>query len=261
MFHKKCFTFTFVLTIIAGLALYTNATQAQILTKGLISYWSFDNADIKGETVKDILGKNDGTIVGKLNQVEGKFNDALGFTGEKGNYVKLPRLHGFDKNFSIGYWFKTPTPTGIEMFIFSAASPHGTFGTAFHPKLAGLVLVQNKGLESFIVAKTAVSASTWSHVLVSWGDGSGKLYLNGEEVGDYSEGKNFDSAGEASFHAIGAVAPPDERFPFNGVIDEFYIYDRPLSKDEAQQVMTASQAVEVAGKLSITWGEIKEKAR
>jgi len=33
-------------------------------TDGLVSYWTMDNKDISGNTLKDIWGSNDGTIHG-----------------------------------------------------------------------------------------------------------------------------------------------------------------------------------------------------
>jgi hypothetical protein len=56
-------------------------------------------------------------------------------------------------------------------------------------------------------------------------------------------------------------APRQERH-FVGVIDEIAIYDRALTPDEVMQNMGAVEgvaAVDPAGKLSSTWGEIKAK--
>jgi len=269
MFHTKFFTFTFALTIIASLALYANAAQAQLPKEGLIGYWSFDKTDIEGNTVKNLAGDKDekgetnGTIKGKLEQVKGIRNEALEFPGIKGNYLEIPKvLNAFASNFSVGFWFKTPTPAK-EMAVFRPCELRGTFYIYFHPDKPGKLQVEMKGIISFIISNTVISADKWYHVLVSWGDGPGKLYLNGEEDGAYSGG--LICGDSTPPHAIGASLP-DGQLPFNGVIDEFYVYNRALSKDEVlskSEVLRilAEQSVEVAGKLSISWGEIKEKAR
>jgi len=62
MFNKTLIII-FALTVIT-LALQTNTAKSQIVTDGLVSYWTFDSADIKGTTVKDVFGDNDGTIIG-----------------------------------------------------------------------------------------------------------------------------------------------------------------------------------------------------
>ena len=49
-----------------------------VVTDGLISYWTFDEADIDGFTVKDVVGERHGTFVGPAEIVDGgKFGNAL----------------------------------------------------------------------------------------------------------------------------------------------------------------------------------------
>ena len=55
--------------------------QAQIVTDGLVGYWTFDEADIKGEEVRDVWGNNHGKTVGAPKSVEGKVGEALQFNG------------------------------------------------------------------------------------------------------------------------------------------------------------------------------------
>ncbi|MGB9595325.1 MAG: hypothetical protein ACPL7B_03505 [Candidatus Poribacteria bacterium] len=40
--------------------IYSNFAEAQIVTDGLVSYWTFDKGNVDGTTVKDIIGSNDG---------------------------------------------------------------------------------------------------------------------------------------------------------------------------------------------------------
>ncbi len=42
-----------------------------VVTDGLVSYWTFDRQDIADNTVKDVWGKNDGTIFGDPKVVAG----------------------------------------------------------------------------------------------------------------------------------------------------------------------------------------------
>ncbi|RKY00911.1 hypothetical protein DRP77_10640, partial [Candidatus Poribacteria bacterium] len=72
-----------ILVVIASLGLLT-AGRAQIVTDGLVGYWSLDKATIEGKTVKDVWGGNDGTIVGDPKIVPGKVGEALEFDGDDG---------------------------------------------------------------------------------------------------------------------------------------------------------------------------------
>ncbi|MBC8235184.1 hypothetical protein H8E77_37035, partial [bacterium] len=86
MFNKPSII-AFTLAVIASAFMYANMftsftdafglrAEAQAVKEGLVSYWTFDQADIKGKTVKDVWGDNDGTIIGpKI--VKGKVGEAL----------------------------------------------------------------------------------------------------------------------------------------------------------------------------------------
>ena len=74
-----------------------NATAATIVTDGLVSYWTFDEQDITDNTVKDVWGNNNGTIVGEPKIVAGQVGDALQFDGAK-DYVNLTNLGDFGRS-------------------------------------------------------------------------------------------------------------------------------------------------------------------
>ncbi|MBM3241947.1 hypothetical protein FJZ31_37220 [Candidatus Poribacteria bacterium] len=75
MFNKISII-AFVLAVIATVFMYATVTTAQVVKEGLVSYWSFDNETIKGDIVKDVVGKNDGNIKGPK-VVKGKVKEAL----------------------------------------------------------------------------------------------------------------------------------------------------------------------------------------
>ncbi len=72
-----------ILTLaLASSVLQVNPSQSQVVRDGLVNYWSFDAADVEGNTVKDVVGGNDGTIVDGPKQVRGKFGEAFEFAGK-----------------------------------------------------------------------------------------------------------------------------------------------------------------------------------
>ena len=96
--------FLVVIVVLCGI---TNAEN--IVTDGLVSYWTFDQADIIGNTVKDIWGENDATIVGTPSIVNGHLKDALKFDGIK-DYVNLTTLGDFGAKLdfsTVEVWIKT----------------------------------------------------------------------------------------------------------------------------------------------------------
>ena len=69
MFGKILIT-VLVLTSMASMA------EAQLVTEGLVSYWSFDEASIEGDVVKDLWGDNHGNMVNGPELVKGKYGQA-----------------------------------------------------------------------------------------------------------------------------------------------------------------------------------------
>ncbi len=55
--------------------------KAELVTEGLVSYWTLDEADIDGNIAKDTAGPNDGTIYGDPVTAEGKVGETLQFDG------------------------------------------------------------------------------------------------------------------------------------------------------------------------------------
>ena len=84
----------YLLTIALTITIFSyNGYTEPIVTDGLVSYWTFDWQDIKGNTVKDVWGKNDGKIVG-ARKIAGRVNGALEFDGAN-DYVNLTNLGDF----------------------------------------------------------------------------------------------------------------------------------------------------------------------
>ena len=93
--------------VLVGLCGITDAEN--IVTDGLVSYWTFDHEDIIGNTVKDVWGENNATIVGTPKIVNGHLKDALKFDGIK-DYVNLTTLGDFGAKLdfsTVEVWIKT----------------------------------------------------------------------------------------------------------------------------------------------------------
>lgn len=99
-----------VLTSIIITVLLPITLQAKdIVTDGLVSYWTFDDEDINGEIVKDLHGNNDATMVGDPKLARGIVNGALQFDGVD-DYVNLTNLGDFARNIETStfeIWIKT----------------------------------------------------------------------------------------------------------------------------------------------------------
>ena len=242
--------FTILFSSIVLITIFSADVSSQVAVKnGLVSYWSFNKADIDGEIVKDSFGSNHGVMKGKPKIVEGKIGEALEFDGS--SYVEVP------DHKSLQLW-ETYT---LEAWIFQKESRSSriidkiTAGTADGPHLdthPGTKLRSCAG--NCFSTKNDHSLKEWHHAVMTFDKGSVVLYCDGKADG---EGKtNSPLAGNTLSLKIGADSNGQNLFV--GIIDEVRVYNRALSADEVKQNMNAKGlAVEALGKLAITWGNVK----
>jgi len=256
---NKVWVRAFALTVVATILMCANMAKAQVVTEGLVSYWTFDKADIDGDTAKDVWGKNDGTIMGpKI--VEGKIGEALEFDGSDdsvdcGNdkslditdemtheaWVKLNSFQTIGGNCRI-------TNKGIsdtEVYTFLIDVGDGT--PTFYIYVAG----QSHGVQG-----EPLSLNKWYYLVGTYDGDNLKIYIDGELSNTLAQSGEIDTS--AGSLAIGSRPEGGARV-VNGIIDEVRIYSRALTEEEVKQNMNAEGLAIVSPitKLSLSWGEIK----
>ena len=261
---------TLVLAL-AILILQTNPSQSQVVRDGLVSYWSFDAADVEGDTVKDTVGGNDGTIVGAPKQVAGKFGQAFKFSGKPdaidiGAPADGSLDFGDDTDFSMVAWIKVdkaPELDGNQSTIVSKGDGGGNARILWKintTKVSVTISHIQDGPTSHFLGGKDVTDGKWHHVLfVADRSDPTRLYINGKFDAEGQESDDIDITTESRMY-IGASVRIGEttRRYFEGLIDEVGIYDRALTDDEIERNYNAKGlAVSPQKKLAITWGEIK----
>lgn len=259
MFNHKVLTMAFAF-FFATAFMCANMAKAQVITEGLVSYWTFDKSDIDGETVEDVFGENHGTIHGEPKQVEGKLGEALKFDGGD-DCVEIQNPSNLDMTdaITVTMWLKVPDDN-IRAFALSKNDNRNGFRFEVKPNL---FWVLEKG-DAQKAIKSSLSREEWCYLVGTYDGKESILYINGEQVG-------------ASLPAAGALANCEKSLiigahrhsgdlPFNGTIDDVAIYKRALSEDEVQQNFEAESWAEQAvvastKKLAETWGKIKNSLK
>ena len=98
-----------LIIMLIGFMLTVNSSANTIVTDDLVSYWTFDRITIKGNTVEDIWGENDATIVGNPISTNGYLKEGLELDGN-GDYVILPNVGNFGSRtgaYTFEVWFNT----------------------------------------------------------------------------------------------------------------------------------------------------------
>jgi Concanavalin A-like lectin/glucanases superfamily len=93
--------------------------------------------------------------------------------------------------------------------------------------------------EDFLVGTELVALNTWTHLAITWDGASKKVWMDARVVGESEAAAELDKGPVI----IGGDFDVGEfRFPFDGLIDEVRIYDRPLAPEEIAQLAETASA-------------------
>ena len=270
------FTFTLIITIFLQ-----NGYTEPVVTDGLVSYWTFDQQDVAGGTVKDVWGENDGKIVGDPKVVDGQVGEALEFDGSD-DYVNLTNLGDFGEKVGASTfeaWVKTSfkkdwttlfkvLDQGCNMAWAIDVNRSAKAGFPLAEDIVHYYVRQKSAAGCNAIAveiEFPLSDGKWHHIvfgIVDTEKSEVSVYMDGEPqeiiVGDAKKLDTFIPFVEPVY--IGAAnnrGNVERHFP--GIIDEVRIYDRPLTADEVTRNFESKigLSVQAAEKLPIVWGTLK----
>ncbi len=276
----KSLIYLLAITLIITMSFQNGYTQP-IVTEGLVSYWTFDEKDIAGFTVKDVWGENDARIVGDPKIVDGQVGEALEFDGAN-DYVNLTNLGDFGEKIGTStfeVWTKTSFKNDWTT-LFKVLDQGCNMAWAIEPNrsaLAGFPFAEGV-IHFYVRQKSAagcnaipveiefpISDGQWHHIVFAIED-AGKaevsIYMDGEPqeviAGDVKELDNFVPFVEPIFIGAGNNRGAVSR-NFPGIIDEVRIYDRPLTAREVTRNFKSKigLSVQAAEKLPIVWSNLK----
>ena len=272
------YLFTLILTLVI---LSLNGHTAPVVTDGLVSYWTFDQKDIAGGTVKDVWGENDGKIVGAPKIVGGQVGEALAFDGSD-DYVNLTNLGDFGEQVATSTfeaWVKTSfkkdwttlfkvLDQGCNMAWAIDVNRSAKAGFPFAEDIVHYYVRQKSAAGCNAIAveiEFALSDGKWHHIvfaIVDAGESEVSIYMDGEPqeviVGDAKKLDTFIPFVEPVYIGAANNRGNVERF-FPGIIDEVRIYDRPLTEAEVTRNFESKigLSVDAAEKLPLVWGVLK----
>ena len=227
-----------------------------------------------GNKVVDGTGNgNDGTFHGNAKWVgDGKYQAGISLKGAE-TYMEVPNV--ITEAGSLLFWFKPDWngKDGADYRIFDAS-----FGPIyfFVSKGANHVDINPEDFGFYFEAADdadwqdvefdpagVITKDKWFHVAATWDFAGGNpfLYIDGKEAA--TSGKKI-TGGFPALHEKPRFGW--ETIPYiplqngaEGTIDEISFWERALEEKEVQEMMDVSLDVEAAGKLAVTWGELKAR--
>ncbi len=256
--------------LMATCLIVTGTVSAEIARETIVGVWLFDEGI--GKTAGDISGNNnDGMLMNDPKWVSGKFDKAIEFDGED-DYVEIGLPDVFsdipNNDFTISFWVNVQDISGSDTIwtrIVEARHDNTNyiqFDIQMNSGELGINVI-DAGVESTIIVDSPISADTWYHVTGVWhaGEDRVELYLDG--VLQSKVGTTPASPGNQKVLNIGRRSDGSDMTYFDGVIDEFAVFNIALTAEDINILMEegllAIAAVSPSGKLAATWAQIKNE--
>lgn len=238
-----------------GASLKANVSKRDLLTNGLVGYWTMDGKDINlGTTTREVID-----VSGRNNHGDWRNHASTTIPGKVGQGIEFDgvddRVVIQNSSGVIGLsvlsacaWVKPQDVASTYPQILSTYNVVQTNGWDFYLYNQG-DFSEGVGLgTSFSAAGTFVSSEyqsvlvrfdEWSHVCISQnGNSSGamKLYLNGTQItsGIVTSGSGTRSSDSGNDVYIGDSV--NEAYPLKGIIDDLRVYGRELLPEEVREL-------------------------
>ena len=212
-------------------------TWQESLNAGLMAYWSLD--ETSGTNIEDSIDNYDLTT-NSSNWTAGRIDNGLEFNSTGYRAWNDTFLDANQTDLSFSFWFKVPidfnNTAPVDMSLFDKSDQFNVNHIrAILESGAGVLRVSLEGedIESPSLGSnyTNLVAGTWYHTVIIWDGGSNvSLYVNGQlnQTADYT-GKLNTTTLDYDFAIGGSFRSGNE---FNGTIDEFGVWNRPLTISE-----------------------------
>ncbi len=230
---------------------------------GLVSAWLFEERS--GTVVKDVIGKNDGEIIGKLSWFTyGKFGRCLRFLGNPHSYLRIPHNDVFNADpYTFVAWVKLK-PKSWQYIIWRNGDVWPESKETRHIDIwihadGFPVFMWTAGKNSGqIDGKTIITDDRWHHIAKVYDGNSVKMFIDGIMDTEMPSEGTLD----INVSPIWIGANPNN-IAATGLFDEVGFFANALTKNEINDVMSTGLAdyasVEATGKTTTTWGLLKSK--
>ena len=255
MFNKML---VIVFAVMATVFMCANMAKAQVVTKGLVSYWTFDKADVDGNTVKDVFGENDGTMKGDPKVVEGKVSQALEFDGDDYVDFGVPESLNLDPPLTVTMYINNKDESAS--FIWQGGEAGGSTKNYIYMRQDGGMNVGQwppGGGDLNSPAGLLETRGAWYYITAVFDD-KYLLYVDGSLKSELKS-EVYSGPTPTAWLLGTRLFPANAAYYFKGLVDELGVYNRALSEDEINQNMNAGGWADVkpANKLALTWGYLK----
>ena len=229
--------------------------EAQVVERDLAGYWPLEEG--RGNITEDLSGNgNTGNITGAFKWKEGIIGGAIECSGGTAVSVGKGESLLIDQDLTTQFWVK-PTEKikegmGRVDILYMTWGPMFAFNPAWAADGVLYFWFDGPTPKPGVRSKNKVwEKDTWYYIVGTYDGSVVKLYVNAELQ------QSFDCKGDI----LERNSPLTIGREFVGIIDEVKMYSRALTENEIQRDykwgLAGGEAVDAAGKLPLTWGQIK----
>ncbi len=231
LFSRICFVVMFALIAPCG---------AQVDDPNLVGWWSFDEGT--GTIVADgSFHGNDGTLINGPRWVAGVYGMALQFDGQDDYVGTGQSLLNDLVGFTMAGWVSAAN-TGVYSSLFGQ---NDLIEFGFTTENGGQLGTWMAGNDwAFVGADYDFAYPSWHHVVLTGDADRIAIYIDGEEVASDEGGMSSGTSGY-EFN-IGAAVFNTTGDPFEGEIDDVWLFNRALTREEILDVMNGAGDPEMA---------------
>src|SRR3989344_5624754 len=226
------------------------------LTSGLVGYWSFDGPDVAGipstattpGTVYDRSGNGNNGLYWNATGTPpaiGRIGQALEFKGAPTRtYVKVSNFCSQISNNAgaISVWIKAAVITTVvndNHYIFNCGSGHSPSLVIIGGSTPALRFIKSTSNSNVM---SSPAANRWYYIVATWDTNVQRVYVDSVQT-DSDAIASISPSGDA---AIGTFATiPQNNNYFNGIIDDFRVYNRALTADEIKRLYKIGATLKV----------------
>ena len=212
-------------------------------TDGLAGYWRFDEGS--GTSTADRSGNGNNGSLYNMNVpdcwIAGKSSmHSLQFDGIN-DYVLAANSASLNitQEITVAAWIKPDTRTDSYYHVIACKGSYTYFLSTLNGTIRLLIGKSDRsGWNTITVGQTILDSSKWYHVVGTYKNGIGKIYINGVLDGT-TTGSDENIGSYVSSLSIGSASSYESKFFFNGVIDELRIYNQALGGREIEKMFIA----------------------
>ena len=244
-----------ILAIVISIGLSIPAFAA-INPEDVIGLWTFDEGD--GDIAKDSSENGrDGEIVGNAEWVDGKYGQAIEFTG---GFVRVEHDDNMDlETFSMTAWVNVPGALATYQYVVGKeAWPNRNYAMWILPDRINVGITDTNGNDKQKQGGV-VADGNWHHIAGTYDMESLKVYVDGVMTGQIA----LDTTPNVCLAPLMiASQPPNGGGPTAGIIDDVGVFNVGLEEDDVLRIMEDGvdflvSPVEPGDKLYTVWGAMK----